>query len=658
MSDATQPSRSPSPSDLSELPSTPTPPHRSTAEMRASVHSVPEQLPAEPLSPGSRRTETDPLHQLILELQSQMQVQAQMQSEMQARLQEQQRISQARIISLLNSQSRSPIASTTAPPMQRPSPHLVEPIRNVSPPAQILPENARLSSTLRVPELPFNSPPHSQPHVEPPLQQTHQIITHAAKVKASDLPKYSGLDTEDIEVWIERLSAIFEANRVTDAEITGHISVTLKDNASLWYTKLGSDVRSSLSTWAAWKRVLRQRFQKANYATDKKREWKKRELKSDEKMSAYFDDKVYLQTFVFDSATSDRERIEDLMDGLPKYMVPVLKGSLLPGTDLLEFRRILLDYEDGLRPYRAWNYKASEENGPVRSRTHSERPLRGTEAPKPPRPCSCGGLHWYKDCPNKATKSNSAMFRRSEVNRIPVTRSRWPNVVHQDVSPDNLVSQPAQQAQAQSNSAILPGLPEQDNEGYQELYADLGIDLYPALDTQCHAAVSNNVMTQYIHQDTTTYAVAETLSSDNADFRHCDNPKGPNLYMATAFEKCPDANLEKDTGDASSTADSALADGVGKDRSSKDYRNANDVSRVDQEPIPMEDSYTVKQGYTFDPARGKHTAEHQEDLLINFDTTTPTDQANNFPLTCQTHEQTSAMAQSQPGKPPAHTLNC
>jgi hypothetical protein len=128
--------------------------------MRASVHSVPEQLQAEPLSPGSRRTETDPLHQLILELQSQMQLQAQMQSEMQARLQEQQRISQARIISLLNSQSRSPIASTTAPPMQRPSPHLVEPIRNVSPPAQILPENARLSSTLRVPELPFNSPPH------------------------------------------------------------------------------------------------------------------------------------------------------------------------------------------------------------------------------------------------------------------------------------------------------------------------------------------------------------------------------------------------------------------------------------------------------------------------------------------------------------------
>jgi hypothetical protein len=591
--------------------------------MRASVHSEPEQLPAEPLSPGSRRTETDPLHQLILELQSQMQLQAQMQSEMQARLQEQQRISQARIISLLGSQSRSPIASTTAPPMQRPSPHLMEPIRNVSSPAQLLPENARLSSTLRVPELPFNSPPHSQPPVEPPVQQTHQIITHAAKVKASDLPKYGGLDTEDIEVWIERLSAIFEANRVTDTEIIGHISVTLKDNASLWYTKLGSDVRSSLSTWADWKRVLRQRFQKANYATDKKREWKKRELKSDEKMSAYFDDKVYLQTFVFDSATSDRERIGDLMDGLPKYMVPVLKGSLLPGTDLLEFRRILLDYEDGLRPYGAWNHKASEENEPVRSRTHSERPFRGSEAPKPPRPCSCGGLHWYKDCPNRATKTNSAMIRRSDVNRIPVTRSRWPNPIHQDMSSDNIAWKSAKQAQAQSNSATLPDcLPEQDNEGYHELYADLGIDLYPALDSQCHAAVSNNVMTQYIHQDPTTYTVAETLSSDNADFRHCDTPRRPNLYMATAFEKRPYTNLEKSIGDASSTADSFLADGVGKDRSSKDNRNSNDVSRVAQDPIPIEVSLTVEQGYTYDPAQGVDIAEPRDDVLINSDSTT------------------------------------
>jgi hypothetical protein len=626
--------------------------------MRASVHSVPEQLPAEPLSPGSRRTETDPLRQLILELQSQMQLQAQMQSEMQARLQEQQRISQARIISLLNSQSRSSIASTAARPMQRPSPHPTEAIRNVSSPAHLPSEHSRLPPTVRVPEPPFNSPPHSQLHVKTPVRQTHQIITHASKIKASDLPKYSGLDTEDIEVWIERLSAIFEANRVTDAEIIGHISVTLKDNASLWYTKLGSDVRSSLSTWADWKKVLRQRFQKANYATDKKREWKKRELKHDEKMSAYFDDKVYLQTFVFDSATSDRERIEDLMDGLPKYMVPVLKGSLLTGTDLLEFRRILLDYEDGLRPYGAWNYKASEENEPVRSRTHSERPLRGTEAPKPPRPCSCGGLHWYKDCPNKATKTNSAMIRRSDVNRIPVTRSRWPNPVHQDMLSDNIASQPAQLAQAQSNSATLPDcLPEQDNEGYHELYANLGIDMYPVLDTQCHAAVSNNVMTQHIQQDATTYTMAQTVSSGNADLHHCHNQKRPNFYMTTAFEKCPDTNLEKSIGDASLTADSFLADGVGKDRSSKDNRDSIDVSRVDQNPIPIEVSLTVEQGYTSNPVHGMDIAEPRDDVLINSDCTTPIDQANHGLLTGQTHERTLA-GQSEHTNPPDHTLNC
>ncbi|KAJ9092201.1 hypothetical protein QFC21_006947 [Naganishia friedmannii] len=168
-------------------------------------------------------------------------------------------------------------------------------------------------------------------------------------IKAAYLPKFSGADNEDIELWIEQLSSIFEANRVTNAEIIGHISVTLRDHAALWYAKLGSGVRLSLGTWPDWKNALRQRFQPANYDVDKKREWKKRELRSSEKISAYSDDKVYLQTFVFDRSTPDRERIEDLLDGLPKYMVTILKGSLSPITDLFQFRRILLDYEDGLR---------------------------------------------------------------------------------------------------------------------------------------------------------------------------------------------------------------------------------------------------------------------------------------------------------------------
>ncbi|KAJ9115140.1 hypothetical protein QFC22_005470 [Naganishia vaughanmartiniae] len=92
------------------------------------------------------------------------------------------------------------------------------------------------------------------------------------KVKAADLPEFSGGDDENVELWIERLSSIFEANRVSNAEIIGHISVSLKDNAYLWYAKLGADVRLSLVTWQDWKYTLRQRFQKANYDFDKKRE--------------------------------------------------------------------------------------------------------------------------------------------------------------------------------------------------------------------------------------------------------------------------------------------------------------------------------------------------------------------------------------------------
>lgn len=125
--------------------------------------------------------------------------------------------------------------------------------------------------------------PYSYPYQGP-------VVGQMSKVRATDLPKFKGADDEDIELWIQQLSAIFEANRVSDAEILDHISITLKDNASLWYVKLGSDVRSSLATCDSWKHALPQRFQKANNNTDKRRAWKQRKLEVEEKMSTYYDE--------------------------------------------------------------------------------------------------------------------------------------------------------------------------------------------------------------------------------------------------------------------------------------------------------------------------------------------------------------------------------
>jgi hypothetical protein len=59
----------------------------------------------------------------------------------------------------------------------------------------------------------------------PPLASIQNTYT---KVKASDLPKFKGDKGEDVETWIEQLSAIFQANRCSDSEIVAFLSVILK----------------------------------------------------------------------------------------------------------------------------------------------------------------------------------------------------------------------------------------------------------------------------------------------------------------------------------------------------------------------------------------------------------------------------------------------
>lgn len=87
---------------------------------------------------------------------------------------------------------------------------------------------------------------------------------------------------------------------------------------------------------------------KANFLAEKKRLWKKRDLCPNEDMADYFDAKVDLQADAFDEDTPESELILDILDGPPKYMLPIFKSSITPDMDLLDSRRILLDYEKGL----------------------------------------------------------------------------------------------------------------------------------------------------------------------------------------------------------------------------------------------------------------------------------------------------------------------
>ncbi|KAJ9108681.1 hypothetical protein QFC21_000001 [Naganishia friedmannii] len=273
--------------------------------------------------------------QIQQRLQEQMQAQAQQQRDFEARI-------QALLIVNKDAVEASKVPITPTPdavnepadqPLDDAAKHIPIPSKHhLGPPLGFGYQQPKFSQTSYVREPSF---PHSYAdHVPSSVQTTH------TKIKPSDLPKFTGEKGDDVETWIEQLSAIFEANKCTINEITAFLSVILKDTALKWFTRLRPKGRSHFPTWTHWQEGLRQRFLKANYLAEKKRQWKK--------------------PYVFDEHTPEAELILDILDGLPDYMLPTLKSSITPDMDLLDFRRILLDYEKGLRWNGPWNSRKQD----------------------------------------------------------------------------------------------------------------------------------------------------------------------------------------------------------------------------------------------------------------------------------------------------------
>ncbi|KAJ9115538.1 hypothetical protein QFC24_006946 [Naganishia onofrii] len=321
------------------------------------------------------------------------------------------------------------------------------------------------------------TPVHVNEPVDQPLDDAAKHIPskdhldYSFKIKPSDLPKFEGEKGEDVETWIEQLSGIFEATKCTNAEITAFLSVILKDTALKWFTRIGPKGRSQLPTWIHWQEGLRQRFLKANYLAEKKRQWKKRDLRANEYMADYFDAKVDLQAYVFDEHTPEAELILDILVGLPYYMLPTLKSSITPDMDLLEFRRILLDYETGLRWNGPWNSR-KQDNAytPRQGNTPGDRPKninanKDKDGSKPPRPV------------HVLVESNNVSSYRSNPNEIPVSGSRWPTYGKTgeakkkggtEAHMNYVRIEPEEEEEPEQ--VIELSLPDQDNEGYDELY--------------------------------------------------------------------------------------------------------------------------------------------------------------------------------------------
>ncbi|KAJ9114962.1 hypothetical protein QFC20_001337, partial [Naganishia adeliensis] len=153
--------------------------------------------------------------------------------------------------------------------------------------------------------------------------------------------------------------------------------------------------------------------------------------------------------------------------------------------DLLDFRRILLDYEKGLRWGGPWNNRKQDSPSHRSNSNFNDRPrpsvshtphssTKDRDPTKPPRPCSCGGMHWYKDCPKKTSRSNNVSAYRSFPNKIPITKSRWPNKYDGHGKPEQ--GTPKQEARMnlvtvdeENETVIEVSLPDQDNDGYDDI---------------------------------------------------------------------------------------------------------------------------------------------------------------------------------------------
>jgi hypothetical protein len=119
-----------------------------------------------------------------------------------------------------------------------------------------------------------------------------------SKLKASDLPKFYGKDTEDVGDWIEKVSAITTYSQARDSELLKLLPLLLNGNASEWFATLGEAARAQLSTWELWKAALRNAFYLPDHEMRKRMMCRNRMLKKTEtfadKWSSYEVDSTVL----------------------------------------------------------------------------------------------------------------------------------------------------------------------------------------------------------------------------------------------------------------------------------------------------------------------------------------------------------------------------
>ena len=230
------------------------------------------------------------------------------------------------------------------------------------------------------------------------------------RIKSSELPKFGGKDTDDVDAFLEKVSAIYEYSHITEEELLRHLPLILTGQASTWFTQLGTERRKSLQHWDDWKNALRNAFYLPDHIDSLRRQCQYRHYKATETISEYFNDKQSLQRYLYSPGTPDTTLIQDMIMGLPSRMKPFVKAMLRPDTTLEDFRRILIDLEPAFRmsptskPATQYGSKWKGSTGSTTGTkkafiAQAAKPSTYPDRP-PPSPCPiCQGNHWKRTCP-------------------------------------------------------------------------------------------------------------------------------------------------------------------------------------------------------------------------------------------------------------------